>query len=141
MFSRQHTYPIARASNRRPRPWERQIWRRSQRVFLLSWDWELWRLSRLLASLLHPLRNASLLVALVFTAVEAGQPEAWTLFLGELLFNLVALLVVTWLIGEVGVALAVAIDEWRRVLLGQRQHSRKPPRRYYQRPSPLTPWH
>ena len=85
-------------------------------MILFSWDWELWRLSRLLASLLHPLRNASLLVALVFTAVEAGQPEAWTLFLGELLFNLVALLVVTWLIGEVGVALAVAIDEWRRVL-------------------------
>jgi len=108
---------------------------------LFSWDWELWRLSRLLASLLHPLRNASLLVALVFTAVEAGQPEAWTLFLGELLFNLVALLVVTWLIGEVGVTLAVAIDEWRRVLLGQRQHSRTPPRCYYQRPSPLTLGH
>ena len=61
----------------RPRSWERQVWRRSERVFLFSWDWELWRLSRLLASLLHPLRNASLLVALVFTAVEAGQPEAW----------------------------------------------------------------
>lgn len=139
MFSRAHAYPIARASQRGPG--ERQVWRQSRRRLLFSWDWELWRLSRLLASLLHPLRNSSLLVAIVFTALEAGQPEAWTLFLGELLFNLVALQVVTWLIGEVGVALAVAIDEWRRVLSARRQHARTPPRRADPRPAPLTLWH
>lgn len=124
MYSQQHMYRRAGASNRRL--WKRQVRRRIPRFFLLSWDLELWRLSRLLALLGNPLRNGCLLVALVVTAVEAGQPEAWAVFLGSLLLNVVGIQVIAWLIGEVGVTLIMTVDEWRRVLLHPQHHSHRP---------------
>ena len=138
MYSQQHMYRRAGASNRRL--WKRQVRRRIPRFFLLSWDLELWRLSRLLALLGNPLRNGCLLVALVVTAVEAGQPEAWTVFLGSLLLNVVGIQVIAWLIGEVGVTLIMTVDEWRRVLLHPQHHSHRPSRRSYRQPSPLALW-
>ena len=124
MYSQRHMYRRALASHRRQ--WKRQVRWQISRYFPLSWDLELWRLSRLLALLGNPLRNGCLLVALVVSAVEAGQPEAWTVFLGSLVLNVVGIQVITWLIGEVGVTLIMTIDEWRRVLLHPQHHSRRP---------------
>lgn len=138
MYSRQRMYWRAGASSRRP--WRRQTQRRALRFFLLSWDLELWRLSRLLALLGNPLRNGCLLVALVVSAVEAGQPEAWAAFLGSLLLNAVGIQVIAWLIGEVGVTLIMAIDEWRCVLLHQRRSPHRPSSRAFRQPSPHARW-
>jgi hypothetical protein len=124
MYSRRHMYRRALASHRRQ--WKRQVRWRISRFFLLSWDLELWRLSRHLALLGNPLRNGCLLVALVVTALEVGQPEAWTVFLGSLILNVVGIQVITWLIGEVGITLIMTIDEWRSVLLHPQHHARRP---------------
>jgi hypothetical protein len=94
----------------------REAWRRLAELFDLV-QWEMWKLARLLASLLNPLRNPCMVVAGVLTVLaEMGAPTTWTQLLFTFLANLTGLQVVTWLIGEVAISAMVTVEEWWRRL-------------------------